>query len=68
MKERNSRTEISKKRYVFMCFGLIGIGILIQSIMPFLTNNSLWNSTGSLIIGVGIGMSMSRSFKIEDYD
>jgi len=69
------RTEISKQYFVRMCFTIIGIGILLMSIMYYFGTFKGWTtilinwlSVSVGIIGVGIGLSVSRMWKIKDFD
>ena len=69
------RTEISKQYFVRMCFTIIGIGILLMSIIYYFGTFKGWTtilinwlSVSVGIIGVGIGLSVSRMWKIKDFD
>jgi fatty-acid desaturase len=69
------RKEVTKKQFVRLCFTLIGIGILLMSIMYYFGTFKGWTtilinwlSVSLGIIGVGIGLSVSRMWKIKDFD
>jgi len=69
------RTEISKQYFVRMCFTIIGIGILLMSIIYYFGTFKGWTtilinwlSVSVGIIGVGIGLSVSRMWKIKNFD
>lgn len=69
------RMNINKGKYIALCFGLIGLGVILMSICTYLyvmkidTNYTFYyNLIAGMIIGSGIGLSYARMFKIEGYD
>jgi hypothetical protein len=71
------RKNISKSLFVNLCFGLIGLGVLINGFAYWFLIKELATyqqqivgalGIGCIIIGFGMGLANSRNFKIKDYD
>lgn len=79
-KTQANRKEISKKGFVGLTFLVIGMGlagILLFSSMFISNNMQVWAdntfliafwSISLILVGVGIGLAISRIWRIKDYE
>ena len=69
-----NKKQITKRLYVFMCFGLIIVGSVLTGIFYYLGlkgfTSQLANflALSEMLVGVGIGLAIARTFKIEGVD
>jgi hypothetical protein len=69
------RKEITKEKFRLMIWSLLGIGIVTNAIIYTYATFTKGNLTllgivfmSGGLLGYGIGLAMSRTWKIKDYD
>jgi uncharacterized membrane protein YiaA len=76
MIQEDKRKEITKEKYRLIVWSCLIGGTILMSIFVYLSNFLIQENAyyvefmalGQMILGVGIGLVWSRTFKIKDYD